>query len=359
MRNASTRALASAAGPSTSSSRSPPVDALATPGAGHLLAQLHAVADSDRFLFGHQNTGFSSQSAQARLVVSDVLTSVGGFPAVVGFNLVNLHNRALRAALQDAQRRGAILTASWEATNPLTGGNAHDTNDKTVAAILAGGAATEKWKRMLDEAADFLKSLQAPVLLRPFHENTGTSYWWAKGACSAEDFRRLWRLTQLHLWERGAHNLLWVYSPAKPDRDWWNAFQGRYPGSDQVDVVAFDYYGDGDIGRGLASCCEQTAKFAASEAKPLAIAEFGMFGGFGIKGPQYRMPANWFIDSFLRPVMNSPACRRIAYALTWTNASPDRYYVPLPHQSTHPGFEAFYRSGSAVFAPAFNGTKFR
>ena len=334
----------------TNGQSSGPVDQFASPPTVHLLARLHDIGNSDSFLFGHQNTGFSSQASQNRPVVSDILTSVGGFPAVVGFNLASIRNRGLRTALLDAQRRGAILTASWEASNPLTGGNAHDTQNATVAALLAGGTATERWKQMLDEAADFLRSLQTPVLFRPFHENTGTSYWWAAGACSAEEYRRLWRLTQLHLWSRGAHNLLFVYSPAKPDRDWYGAFKGRYPGSDQVDVIAFDYYGADDISRGLASCCQQTATFAAAEGKPVAIAEFGMGGGFGSHGSQYVHSPNWFINSFLHPVTSNPACRRIAYALTWTNAGPEKYYVPLPHQPAHPGFLELYGSSSAVFA---------
>ena len=114
-----------------------------------------------------------------------------------------------------------------------------------------------------------------------------------------------------------------MYSPAKPDRDWYKAFKGYYPGANEVDVIAFDYYGADDISRGLASCCQQTATFAESEGKPVAIAEFGMQGGFGSKGQQYTISSRWYVDSFLHPVMNSPACRRIAYALTWTNAGPD------------------------------------
>lgn len=154
----------------------------------------------------------------------------------------------------------------------------------------------------------------------------------------------------LHLWNRGVHNVLFVYSPAKPDRDWYNAFRGRYPGADQVDVIAFDYYGENDISRGLASCCQQTAQFAAAEGKPVAIAEFGMQGGFGSKGAHYTISPRWFLDAFMRPVLDSPACRRISYALTWTNAGPEKYYIPLPHQGAHPSFAELYRSGKAIFA---------
>ena len=328
-----------------------PVDPEATPATARLLASLREVGASNAFLFGHQNTAFSSQSAQNRYVTSDVVTATGQYPAVVGFNLAQIKNRALRVALDEAKRHGAVLTASWEAVNPVTGGSAHDVEGNPVASILAGGPAAAQWHKMLDEVATFLRDLEVPVLFRPFHENTGTNYgyWWAE-SCAARDFQQLWASTQQYLWQRGVHNLLFVYSPAKPDRDYKGAFIYRYPGASQVDVIAFDYYGEHDISRGLASCCKITAEFAHREGKPVAIAEFGWQGGFASKGPQIQVSPSWFTDSFLHPVLNTPECRSISYALTWTNAGPAKYYIPLPHQASFPGFMELFRSDEAIFA---------
>ena len=327
-----------------------PVDPSHTSEAARLLIALREIGRSDKFLFGHQNTGFSSQHAQSVRVDSDLVKAVGSYPAVVGFNLAQIHNQALRAALHEAQERGAVLTCSWEAPNPSTGGGPHDTSNHPVRQVLAGGPTAVRFEKMLDEISAFLKSLSGPVLFRPFHENTGTTYWWGASACSTEEFVALWRLTQTGLWKRDVHNLLYVYSPAKPDRDYNAAFKSRFPGADRIDVMAFDYYGTDDISRGLLSCCSLTAKFALTIDKPVAIAEFGMQGGFGAKGPNYRINPQWFVTSFLKPVLSDPACRAIAYALTWANAGEDKYYIPLPGQSTHPGLVELQRSGSAIFA---------
>ena len=38
------------------------------------------------------------------------------------------------------------------------------------------------------------------------------------------------------VWARGVHNLLFVYYPAKPDRDYYQAFHYRFPGVDGLSV---------------------------------------------------------------------------------------------------------------------------
>ena len=209
-----------------------------------------------------------------------------------------------------------------------------------------------QWSTWLVEVADYFRSIDAPILFRPFHENTADTYWWGRSFCSADDFRAAWRFTQSRLWELGVHNLLFVYSPAKPDRDYQQAFKYRYPGSDALDIIAFDYYGANDISRGLASCCTQAAEFAASQGKVTAIAEFGVFGGM-LAGAS----AHWFIETFLWGLQSAPACDRVAYALTWTNSA-STYYVPLPGQFTYPGFLELYRSPQPVFANRWDSGNF-
>ena len=133
-----------------------------------MLIALREIGRSDKFLFGHQNTG-SAQHAQSVRVDSDLVKAVGSYPAVVGFNLAQIHNQALRAALHEAQERGAVLTCSWEAPNPSTGGGPHDTSNHPVRQVWAGGPTAVRFEKMLDEISAFLKSLSGPVLFRPFH----------------------------------------------------------------------------------------------------------------------------------------------------------------------------------------------
>jgi mannan endo-1,4-beta-mannosidase len=314
----------------------PPCDPQADPQTRALLERLQKVGSSAHFLFGHQNTGWSSQQVQSRVVESDVSRATNGdFPAVVGFNLAQRHNHRLKEAIVIARQHGAVLTFSWEAPNPSTGGTSHDKSGQPMKELMPGGAANAQWESWLVEVAAYLRTVGAPVLFRPFHENTAETYWWGRTGCSADEFKAAWKYTQTRLWELGAHNLLFVYSPAKPDRDYQQAFRYRYPGNEALDIVAFDYYGANDISRGLASCCTQAATFAASQGKVAAIAEFGVFGGMSASTDD-----EWFITAFLRGVQSAPACARIAYALTWTNAATS-YYVPLPGQGTYSGFIEF------------------
>ena len=78
------------------SCRNAPGPSLASPRHAHTL---HVKALGALISQTKDEASLREQAAQARFVVSDCLTSVGGFPAVVGFNLANLRNRGLRTAL--------------------------------------------------------------------------------------------------------------------------------------------------------------------------------------------------------------------------------------------------------------------
>lgn len=110
-----------------------------------LLETLYRVGESGSFLFGHQNTGWSNQKAQSRVVESDVTEAThGDFPAMVGFNLAHISNRNLMTAVDTAIQKGAVLTFSWEAPNPVTDGSSHDKAGQPVRELLPGGAANAK-----------------------------------------------------------------------------------------------------------------------------------------------------------------------------------------------------------------------
>ena len=126
----------------------PPCDPHADSRTVALLDGLRRLGESSKFLFGHQNTGWSNQNAQSRVVDSDVTRATrGDFPGMVGFNLAQMRNRNLRNAIEAAKQRGAVLTFSWEAPNPVTGGSAHDKDGQPVREILPGGSANAKVRR--------------------------------------------------------------------------------------------------------------------------------------------------------------------------------------------------------------------
>jgi mannan endo-1,4-beta-mannosidase len=180
----------------------------------------------------------------------------------------------------------------------------------------------------------------------------GSWNWWGANATTPSQYQAGWNYTVHYLRHvRGVHNLLSVYAPDKPALYFgeWRGLLERYPGDDLVDVVAFDHYdtGDGNYSSSLADCCAMVAKLAAARSKIPAIAEFGFK-----KGSEHvnASRSNWFVDSFLRPVVRRMARPpRVAYAMTWTN-SERSYWVPSPAQPAHSGFVAFFRSHATLFA---------
>lgn len=81
----------------------------------------------------------------------------------------------------------------------------------------------------------------APVLFRPFHEHTGSGFWWGEAQCTPDEYRALWRFTVEYLRDvKRVHNLLYVYSPDLY-RD-AEHYMERYPGDEWVDVLGLDAY---------------------------------------------------------------------------------------------------------------------
>merc|ERR1711865_1239242 len=121
--------------------------------------------------------------------------------------------------------------------------------------------------------------------------------------------------------------MLLAYAPSKPTLpgQWAEAYgpASRYPGDDRVDIVCFDHYGNDDFSDLLVQDCEAVADFAQRHGKVPAICEYGVKNGV-----QNTQIADWHTRVFLTPVLASPACRNIPFAMTWRNMAPDSYWVP-------------------------------
>jgi hypothetical protein len=93
----------------------------------------------------------------------------------------------------------------------------------------------------------------------------------------------------------------------------------------------------------------KVSNFAASRGKVPAICEFGVS-----KGIENTNLDDWYSDAFLQPVVASEPCRRIAFAYTWANSA-SAYWVPMPGNTTFPGFAEFYHSKHVLFADGIAG----
>lgn len=131
----------------------------------------------------------------------------GDYPAVFGWELGGLETGADRSIddvpfaeitrlLCAAYGRGAVNTVSWHPQNPESGASAWDGKTSTaVSSILPGGANHAQFRLWLDRLAGFFVGLKSadgtcvPVLFRPFHEHTGSGFWWGEAQCTPTNTR--------------------------------------------------------------------------------------------------------------------------------------------------------------------------
>ena len=300
---------------------------------------------------GHQDDPFYGVHWQWEKGRSDVLETVGDYPAVMGFdlggiemgdakNLDSVPFTRIHDELIAHHKRGGIVTLSWHPRNPLTGGTAWDTSDSTVVRnILPGGTQHEKFMQWIGRVADFLSTLTdsegnpVPIIFRPWHENNGSWFWWGQKLCSADEYHQLWNLLQDTLNERGFFNLLWSYSP-NLDGQWTEEhFMERYPGNDRVTLIGEDAYQWGteaDFVKQVSADLDFLSDFAHKNSKLFALTECGL----------KNMPDSTWYTRVLWPVMERyPLC----YFLLWRNSTQE-YFGPVPGEPTAADFHKLVAS---------------
>ena len=213
--------------------------------------------------------------------LSDTKYLTGSHPAVCGWELSNIELdmetnidgelfTEVRKHIIAAFGRGAVNTISWHCANPVSGGNSWD-GTRAVYSIIPGGENHEKFKGWLDKVADFMLSLKSPegepipLIFRPWHEHTGSGFWWGKGNATAQEFVALWQFTISYLRDvKGLHNLIWAYSPDMIHLNSRDAYLEYWPGDEWVDILGLDAYDrNGDGFSDIPSLNSETAGFRA------------------------------------------------------------------------------------------------
>ena len=171
-----------------------------------------------------------------------------GSPAVVGFDLDELVDAARRGQdrtedLALLAEGGALLTASWHAHNPWTGGESFDrTGAERLAELLDPTTpAAQRFAADWAEALDLLAPLQErgiAVVLRPLHEAGGGWFWW--GRPDPTTYRALFAALQQQAADAGLHHLLWSYGAAV--RTWEGVEEPLSLLPETVDLVGLDTY---------------------------------------------------------------------------------------------------------------------
>ena len=287
------------------------------------------------------------------LIRSDANEITGDFTAVSGFDLGDIEHNAeqnldsvpfdvMRELIIDAYKKGGIITISWHADNPVSGG---DSWDKTpaVAEILAGGKTAEKFELWIERLAGFIKTLRykgkpVPVIFRPYHEMNGSWFWWGEGNCSASDYIKLWQRTVVLLRDKHKlHNILYAYSPNKlgPDDDYLK----YYPGDDYVDILGVDIYDFNnaeDYKTAVAKDLALVKNIAKEKNKLFAFTETGL--------EKVQTPG-WF-TSVLYPVIENSG---IAWILFWRNSKESHHYLPYKGHVNEADFKRFEAMPKTLF----------
>lgn len=333
-----------------------PSDPKATPEAVKLYQKMMKLQHRG-MMFGHQDDMAYGTSWYNDLGRSDVKDVCGDYPAVIGwelghlelgdaFSLDSVYFNNIRKDIQYAAKMGAINTISWHHTNALTGGTAWDVSSKeTVASILPGGEKHAVYLQYLDKLADFMLSLKdengklIPILFRPYHEHTGSWFWWGKNLCTIDEYKALWRFTATYRRDtKNVHNLLYSYSTDRFNTE--DEYLERYPGDDLIDLVGFDLYDRGaDYPATFSNCAKLVSKIAADKNKIGAVTEAG--------GPIFKNTEWWtkVLLSSLRPY-------NLSYVLVWRNAfnRPAREaFGPFKGCPSDADFVKFYQDKKTLF----------
>ena len=303
---------------------------------------------ADHVLVGHQDAlayGMGWKGEEFRTDINDVL---GDHPAVFGWDLGHIGdaNNIDDVPFEDMAKwaiavyeKGGVNTFSWHMRNYAISGTSWD-KDSCVEACLPGGAVHELYLERLDQAAEFFSGIVneygelIPVIFRPFHEMTGSWFWWGNGNCSAEQYKALFQFTIDYLRnEKGQHQLIVAYSSDRFKTS--EQYMDFYPGDDYVDVMAFDdYHGLASKERtpGTIHMLEVLDSLSTQHQKMMAISETGL---------ETIPNEKWFTDVVLHTLNANESTRKTAWILFWRNGRPDHFYAPHPGHPSAPDFIDF------------------
>jgi hypothetical protein len=331
-----------------------PCDKRATTETRELFYSMQRLAGAG-ILFGHHDdTGYGVHWKYDK-DSSDVKGVTGTYPAIYGWDLSKIEHDSTKdingfpfavqqERVKEAYERGGINTFCWHMDNPTDGKTAWDTSRRTVADLIPGGAFHDAYVQYLDKAANYLKELKGnrgehiPILFRPFHELTGTWFWWCKNTCTPDEFKTLWRFTIDYMRNtKKLHNLLIVYSVSDFNSD--ADFLERYPGDDYADFIGFDNYCYGNTIAYTQNLDKRLALLDVIAAKHHKLACLAETGYLNIPQP------DWWTKVLL-PVISK---YKTSYVLVWRNAGIEQYYAPYPGQTSADDFKKFSEDSHLIF----------
>lgn len=388
------------------------VDGKAKKNTRQIYAYLKAVGKSDSVIYGHQDDTFQ-KAGSSNLTCSDTSDVTGSIAGVLGIDGLALtgneysaktynstHNTSLpqtpagnvEAAAKitnEGISNGAIVTLSAHMPNFANIKTNSSYNSKTdpdyakykfavytpkdttkdcASNILPGGKYNKVYKAYLDMIADYASQVNGTILFRPFHENTGSWFWWGAAYCDAETYKNVYRYTVEYLRDaKNIHNMLYEYGPSNTGSSSVTEYETRYPGDNYVDMVGVDMYDskptaeDAWISQ-FKSQLEVVNAFAKKHGKLFAVTETGISNDTASGDNQTALlktgngDRNWY-----NRVLDAVSQTDAFYFLLWANFSKkDGFYTPYVDSINSNGtlhghemldnFISFYNDGRTIFA---------
>lgn len=327
----------------------------ATP-ADSLMQQLKNAEAEGKTYFGHHDATVYGHTWMGDSCRSDVRDVAGRFPGLISWDVSNIDwgrgrnlEERVRSEVAAQHRRGGINTFCWHAIHPLTGATPWQVEDTTLVwQIVHTPEGQKAYAEQLDRICDFFDSLvddngnKIPVVFRPWHEHTGSWFWWGRGNCTVDDYVALWTVMRRHFDRRGIDNVVWAYSPDRCKNV--DEYMERYPGDEFVDIMGADvYHFDGYEGiEEFERCATQTLEAAIGEAR-----KRGKVAAFTETGLESLTVPDWY-TSVLQPLLRK--CP-VAYVIVWRNAfrSPTHFYAPYPGHPSEVSFREFAADPAMIF----------
>ncbi len=373
-----------------------------------LYQYLQAIGKSESIIFGHMEDTVL-KAGSPLLTMSDTKDVTGSLSAIDGLDCGNLFDgfastynenyqndadfskiedtpegnvRAAAIITNKSLEEGAVMTLSSHMPNfaftelvdsdasvsyakyDFTKGDSYKLTGDTMNKILPGGEYNETFNAYLDMIADYANQVDGPILFRPFHENTGSWFWWGKAFCSPDTYKSVFKYTVEYLRdEKNVHNLLYVYGPGSEAAS-LEEYEERYPGDDYVDVVGFDCYDTETLNEDygfiekFTDVVALTSEFAEEHGKLFAVTETGISTGSKALLLEGNGRIDWYND-ILKVVSNSEY--ECCYFMLWSNYSEEgSFYTPFVVEEKENGvlyghelldaFISFYNDARSIFA---------
>ncbi|GLU56615.1 glycoside hydrolase family 26 protein [Dyadobacter frigoris] len=338
------------------------IDKNATPATKNLYSGLKRSAAKGVILGQQDALAYGLNADKSRWIGdegrSDVKTVSGEHPALIGYdlghieldsvnNLDGVPFERIREDIRKNYERGGVNTISWHPNNPLDfSKTAWDKEEFTIRKILSDQTNKKNFEKTLDKLATFFLNLKdskgdvIPVIFRPYHEHTGSWFWWGADHCTPEEYKQFWKFTIDYLQKtKKVHSLLTAYSTDNFKNK--EHYLERYPGDNFVDILGFDTYhrnppaSDSAFIANAKRMTGTIRDLGKTNGKPFAITETGL--------EQLTEPTWW--THILQPILENSG---LSYVLVWRNGRPDHYYAPFEGNDTAEDFKKLQQSGNIL-----------